>query len=362
MVRRARRFLYASTYFYQYDRYGREYATELLAACGRGVDVWLIIDGFGQRLARTLMDREERRRVADLFVALRRAGVHLVIYRAPHRLQRILGAGLHIKVQVADDGEAILASGNISATSFERWNEFAVALRGPIAAQLLEVLMGFIAAPDRSHLDLLRSQNQDRAWLPAATYCVAGCPTDDPSSLSPLVQRRPNPLTAELIRLIDGARRTVRITTFYFKPVPTLFQALERAALRGVAIEIHHSHRRALAPSDAPWVAATYYYRRCLDLGMRLYENRRGEHSKIIIADDRWAAFGTYNLEHAADDRLAEVMVFTGEPATVAELCRFVRRLRRDPDNVAVDPIGLSSLPLAVKAKRLAIYPFRRWV
>jgi len=364
MVRCAQEFLYTSTYFYHYDRYGREYAGELIAAASRGVDTWLVVDGFGQRIARALMSREEWRRLGALLTALRAAGVHLVVYRAPTRLQRLMGGGLHVKVQVSEAGEAILSSGNISATSFTRWNEYAMALRGPIAAQLLDLLMAFIERPVRSHLALLRPRAYSATGPPPAptTFCVAGHPASDPSPLSPIVQARANPVTRELVRLIDAARRTLRITSFYFKPAPALFRALERAARRGVQVEIHHSHRDALPESVAPWLAATFYYRRCLDLGMKVYENRHGEHSKIVVADDRWAAFGTYNLEHAADDRLAEVMVITDEPAIVTELVAVVKRLAADPANRPVDRTLLASLPLALKVKRLAVYPVRRWV
>jgi cardiolipin synthase len=363
LVGRARRFLYTSTYFYQADRFGLAYADALLGAARRGVAVWLVVDAFGQRLARSLMGRGERRRLADLFAELRGAGVRLSFYRPRRRLQRLLGGGLHVKVQVGDDGEAILSSGNISATSFARWNEYAMALRGPIAAQLLGVVMGFVERPEPAHLALL----EDRVGAPSggtnrATYCVAYHPGDDPSPLSPLVQARPNPVTRELARLVASARRRLRITTFYFKPAPELFRALEGAARRGVAVEIHHSHRDALPPSEAPWLATTYYYRRCLDLGIRLYENRTGEHSKIVVVDDRQAAFGTYNLEHAAHDRLAEAMVVTREPAMVEELGRVVERIARAPENRPVDRTALASLPLGLKAKRLALYPIRRWV
>jgi len=364
MVRSAREFLYTSTYFYHYDRYGREYAGELIAAAGRGVDAWLVIDGFGQRIARALMSREEWRHLGALFTALRAAGVHLVVYRAPSRLQRLMGGGLHVKVQVSEAGEAILSSGNISATSFTRWNEYAMALRGPLAAQLLDLLMAFIERPERAHLARLTRRAYSATGPPQSptTYCVAGHPADDPSPLSPIVQARVNPVTRELVRLIDAARHTLRITSFYFKPAPVLFDALERAARRGVQVEIHHSHRDALPESVAPWLAATFYYRRCLDLGMRLYENLHGEHSKILVADDRWAAFGTYNLEHAADDRLAEVMVITDEPTIVAELVAVLERFAADPENHPVDRTLLPSLPLALKIKRLAVYPVRRWL
>jgi len=364
MVRCAREFLYASTYFYHYDRYGREYAGELIAAASRGVNTWLVVDGFGQCMARALMSRQEWRRLRALFNALRDAGVHLVVYRAPTRLQRLMGGGLHVKVQVSEAGEAILSSGNISATSFTRWHEYAMALRGPLAAQLLDLLMAFIERPVRSHLARLQARAYSATGPPSSptTYCVAGHPAADPSPLSPIVQARVNPVTRELVRLIDAARHTLRITSFYFKPAPVLFRALERAARRGVQVEIHHSHRDALPASVAPWLAATFYYRRCLKLGIRVYENLHGEHSKILVADERWAAFGTYNLEHAADDRLAEVMVITDEPAIVAELVAVLERLAADPENRPVDRTLLPSLPLALKVKRLAVYPVRRWV
>jgi cardiolipin synthase len=361
MVRAARRFLYASTYFYQYDRYGIAYARELLAARRHGVSVWLVIDRFGQQLARTLMTAREQQELERLFAALRDAGVHLQLYHPPGLLQRLVGGGLHIKVQVSEAGEAILTSGNISATSFAQWHEYAVVVRGRLAAELLATLMEAIDRPERADLAVLRRQSR-RDAVPDTTYCVAHYPCADPSPLSPFVQSRWNPVTRELVRLIDGAQSRVRITTFYFKPAPELFRALERAALRGVEIEIHHSHRDALTPSDGPWISTTFYYRRCLALGMALHENRRGEHSKIVLVDDRWAAFGTYNLEHAADDRLAEVMVVTGDAAIVGDLHRALDRLRYDPANHRVDPGRLARLPLSVKAKRLALYPLRRWV
>ena len=55
MIREARRFLYLSTYYIEYDDYGAELIALLLAAQRRGVAVNLLIDGFGQRLGGVLM-------------------------------------------------------------------------------------------------------------------------------------------------------------------------------------------------------------------------------------------------------------------------------------------------------------------
>ena len=55
MIRAAREFLYLSTYYIEYDAYGIELLEALAAAQGRGVQVHLLIDAFGQRLGGVLM-------------------------------------------------------------------------------------------------------------------------------------------------------------------------------------------------------------------------------------------------------------------------------------------------------------------
>src|SRR5450432_1106063 len=58
MIHDARLFLYLSTYYIEYDSYGIELLTALVAAVGRGVAVNLLVDGFGQRLGGVLMSRQ----------------------------------------------------------------------------------------------------------------------------------------------------------------------------------------------------------------------------------------------------------------------------------------------------------------
>jgi len=356
MVGAARRFLYLSTYFYHPDRYGREMAEALLAAARRGVDLWLVVDGFGQRLAGALMSRRERVAARRLWPTLAAAGVHVCRYTPRRPLQRLLGGGYHIKVQVSEQGEAIYASGNISATSFTGWNEYAVAVRGSVVREMLASVMAAIERPERDHLDGLGPEAPD----PATRY-VAHLPCDDPSPVSPFRQRRPNPVTDALIALIDRAEHRLAITSFYFKPAPPLLAAVVRAARRGVAVEIIHSHRDALPASPAPWLAATFTYPRLLAAGVALFERRGGEHSKIVVVDGREAAVGTYNLEWAAHDRLAESMLLTREPAIVAELDGVVAAIRAEPTVGRVTAADLASLSPALRLRRALLYPVRRW-
>lgn len=357
MVERARRFLYLSTYFYHPDRYGREMAEALVAAAARGVDVWLVVDGFGQRLAGALMSRAERVAARRLWPTLAQAGIHVCRYTPGPPLQRLFGGGYHIKVQVSEAGEAIFASGNISATSFDGWNEYAVAVRGAMVRPMLESVMAAIDRPERAHLDALGPPPQGDT----PSRYVAHLPCADPSPVSPFRQRRPNPITDALVELIDRAEQRLSITSFYFKPAPLLFAAVARAAGRGVAVEIVHSHRDALPASPAPWLAATFTYPRLLAAGVAIFERRGGEHSKIVVVDGREAAVGTYNFEWAAHDRLAESMLFTREPSIVADLAAVIGAIRAHPTVGRTDAADLAALPPGLKLRRALLYPFRRW-
>jgi phosphatidylserine/phosphatidylglycerophosphate/cardiolipin synthase-like enzyme len=127
-------------------------------------------------------------------------------------------------------------------------------------------------------------------------------------------------------------------------------------------VEIHHSHRDALPATELAWIAAAAHYRRLLAAGVTIYENRHGEHSKIVLVDDDYVAFGSYNFEHAAHDRLAEAMLATRDPAAVHPAQAIFAELRRHPDNVRVTPQWLSALPARLRLKRTLLGPFKRWM
>ena len=96
MIREARRFLYLSTYYIEYDQYGVELLAALLEAQRRGVAVNLLVDRFGQRLGGVLMTRDLRTALATRLDDLRDAGAIVAFYAPRHYLQRRLGGGQHV--------------------------------------------------------------------------------------------------------------------------------------------------------------------------------------------------------------------------------------------------------------------------
>ena len=178
----------------------------------------------------------------------------------------------------------------------------------------------------------------------------------------PLGWPGPNQVTDRIIDMLDTARETVRLTSFYFKPVAPLMTALITAARRGVHVEVYHSHRDALWATDLAWLAAAVGYERLLEAGIRVYENLHGEHSKIVLVDGAWVAFGSYNFEDAAHDRLAEAMLATRDGRAIAHATTIFEELRVDPHNVPVSDRFLRSLPRGLRLRRALIGRFKRWM
>lgn len=362
MVREARSFLYLSTYYVEHDAYGLGLLAELIAAQRRGVAVNLLVDGFGQRLGGVLMSGADKAALAARLDELRRAGAVVTTYNPARRLQRWLGGGQHVKIQVSDAGEAIFGSSNMSRSSFEGWNEYAVALRGSVVPALLESYRDIGGEVDESHLRQLREAARGGAADDVALDYWLCNPNRSQGAAGPLGWRGQNVVTDGLIGRIALARASIWITSFYFKPVEPLLAALIDAARRGVQVEVYHSHRDALPATDLAWIGAAAHYHRLMKAGVRIYENRHGEHSKIVLVDNEWVAFGSYNFEHAAHDRLAEAMLASRDTRATEPAAAIFAELRRHPDNLLVTPQVLAGWPAKLKARRWLFGRFKRWL
>jgi cardiolipin synthase len=361
MIREARSFLYLSTFYVEYDVYGIELLTALLAAQERGVAVNLLIDGFGQKLGGVLMSVQAKADLAARLAALRAAGAVVTVYRPERYAQRVLGGGQHVKIQVSEAGEAIFGSSNITRSSFEGWNEYSVAVRGPVVLELLESYRQIGGEVAESHLKRLREATCDAVADLSLEYWLCN-PNLLQTGSGPLGWRGQNLVTNRLVEMVDAARESVRITSFYFKPVEPLLAAVERAAQRGAHVEVYHSHRDALPATDLAWIAAAANYDRLWKAGVGVYENRHGEHSKMVLVDGAYVAFGSYNFEDAAHDRLAEAMLASRDQRAVKPASAIFDGLRRHPDNIMATPDRLGRLPMRVKAKRAMFGRFKRWM
>lgn len=117
-----------------------------------------------------------------------------------------------------------------------------------------------------------------------ALQFVIGGPIDD----------QPN-IEQAFVRLIYGARSSIKIQTPYFLPTETLHRALVSAALSGVDVEIMLPERN---DSRVTSYAIASYIDSLLEVGIKVYWYASGFlHSKLMMVDGVVSAVGSANLD-----------------------------------------------------------------
>jgi cardiolipin synthase len=119
--------------------------------------------------------------------------------------------------------------------------------------------------------------------------------------------------------LIEGASRSVRISTPYFLPDKAFRRAIVRAARRGVQFSLvvpgAHTDQRMVR------LASRSRYGELLEAGVRIFEYRPGmTHVKALMVDDLWSTIGTTNIDNRSFEHNDEVNVVIRDPAIAARL------------------------------------------
>ena len=303
-IEAARHTVALASYIFGDDRAGKPFVAALSAAVKRGVQVRVLIDGFGTRYTWPPVER-----------ALRAAGVRTALF-----LPGIRDAGLgffnlrsHRKVLTVDGRLAFTGGINIQARNIHADNpprmvrDLHFRLEGPIVGQLQEVFAEDWAFTTREVLD-------GPGWFPtllAVGESTARAYTDGPDGDIEI-------LRTVLLGAIAGARESVRVVTPYFLPDQGLIGALHVAALRGVQVDI-------VLPSkvNIPLVqwAATAQLWQVLRPGCRVYETPMPfDHTKLLVVDREWVLFGSSNWDPRSLRLNFELDVECHDPRLAAQM------------------------------------------
>lgn len=288
----ARASIHLETYIYASDNVGLRVTDALAAAAARGVQVRVLIDGFGG-------GEYARRLVRELGAQ----GAEVRIFRPERwwRLERKLLRRLHRKIVVIDDRVAFVGGINIiddhNVPSAERGHvgprfDFAVRCEGPIVAPIalatrqLWWMLSFVrrtaGTGPRPHLGAQPRLNALPGGV-AASFLLR----------DNLRHRRT--IERAYLEAIGGARDDVVLANAYFIPGRRVRTALREAAQRGVRVRlllqgrveytIQHYAQRAL-------------YGQLLADGIEIYEYRPAYlHAKVGVVDGRWATVGSSNID-----------------------------------------------------------------
>ncbi len=278
--------VYLETYIFADDVTGRAVAAALGQAAARGVEVRVLVDGFGAHGF-----------AAGLGAELMAKGAEVLVYRPDigrlrlrrHRLRR-----MHRKLAVVDARIAFVGGINViddmdTPHQVPPRYEYAVSVEGP--------LLPVIHHAARQLWQLVRWATF-RQRLPAPPPILAApsrCGDMDAALLlrDNLTHRRD--IEEWYLDAIGTAEREVVIASAYFLPGRHFRRALTDAARRGVRVVV-------LLQGRVEYVLLHYatqaLYGALLRAGVRIVEYHKSFlHAKVAVVDDDWATVGSSNID-----------------------------------------------------------------
>lgn len=264
LVEGAQRSLKLLYYIYAEDAAGRRVHAALIAAAVRGVEVALIVDGFGSDAASH----------DSFFDPLTSAGIQVCAFH-PRWGRRYLLRN-HQKMAIADDARVIIGGFNVAQDYFTdegdtAWRDLGLWLDGPAVTQLagyFGALQAWTRQPRARMRDLRRalahwsSDGGQLRWL-------LGGPV-----------RRLSPWAAAVRRDLKSARRADLIAA-YFAPNPAMLRRLYRLGERARVLTASKTDNQATIG------AARFTYPGLLRRDVEVFEYQPARlHTKLILIDN----------------------------------------------------------------------------
>jgi cardiolipin synthase len=256
-------------------------------AAGRGVEVRVLVDGWGAKLY--LTRRLER--------ALREGGVQLMKYRpevAPwqfrtHRLRRLHRKVCHVDCEVAFVGGINIIDDMNTPHQKPPRLDFAVRVRGPLVAPIVQTMQRLWALVELVQLE--------RSEVPLFSDPIAIAPEGNQVAKFVIRDnlRYRRDIERAYLAAIRTAKREIVIANAYFFPGVRFRRALIAAADRGVKVTLL---LQARVEYRLLHYASRALYGQLLDAGVSIAEYHRSFlHAKVAVVDDHWATVGSSNID-----------------------------------------------------------------
>jgi cardiolipin synthase len=329
----ARERVLLSTYIFETNASGRRFIDALANAERRGVDVRVLLDGFGELYALPWAGQ-----------LLRERGVRTERFMRPSLWPPRLDINLrnHRKILVVDGETAFIGGMNIG----DRHLLGAGATRNPVADLHFRLLgpvvnqIETVFAEDWRFVtgEVLEPTSMDGSEPSGPAVCRAF--TDGPSEDL-------DTLSLILSNAVSAATERVDIMTPYFIPPPALIAAMQTAALRGVHVRVLLPDRSNLRFVD--W-ATRNMLGELLAFGVDVrYQPSPFVHSKLFVIDGHYAIIGSANIDPRSlrlNFELATEIFCDTTAGTLAEHCDRVGARSRAVMQSEVDE---RSLPIRVR-------------
>ncbi|MEH3033271.1 MAG: phospholipase D-like domain-containing protein [Aeromicrobium erythreum] len=282
------------------DGTGQAFKRALEAAAARGVEVYVVYDGFAN-----LVVRRSFYRFAP--------GVHVLRYPVYNAGTRPISPRRwgrdHRKILVVDDRVGFLGGYNVGELYATQWRDTHLRIEGSAVWDLANAFVDFwnMLRPDDR---IVTSGSTD--WDPRVRIH-----RNVPRQLV-------FPIRGMYLEAIDRATHHVHITAAYFIPDHDILDALLQARERGVEIDI-------IVPEISNHVVTDWlsrgFYGRLLRAGVRIHRYQdHMVHAKTCTIDGQWSTVGTANIDRLSLSGNYEINVEVVDPALAEHLEEVFRR------------------------------------
>ncbi|MFN6961658.1 MAG: cardiolipin synthase ClsB [Rhodocyclaceae bacterium] len=285
-IETAERTIQLETYIFANDATGRAVTAALAAAARRGINVRVLVDGFGAPDFAPGLGRE--------IVA---AGGMVDVYRpevARLRLERHRLRRLHRKLAVIDARIAFVGGINIiddtDTPGLGPRFDYAVRIEGPLVAPICTHMLHLWRLVGWARL-------RRRPPEPAPGICSPGATAGDVVAAFVVRDnlRHRRDIEEAYLEALDSAKQDVLIANAYFLPGRRFRHALIDAARRGCRVTVLLQGRVEYALLH---YATQALYGQLLAHGIRIFEYRAGFlHAKVGAVDEDWATVGSSNID-----------------------------------------------------------------
>ena len=311
-IAQARRTVWLATYIFHDDAVAQTLALLLADAARRGVQVRVVVDGFGSKAT-----------LATIRGWMCAAGVELAVFRPIDRWWSYLSPGqarrLHQKLCVVDGEVAFVGGINLIADRNDLhhgWSDaprldFACRVRGAAVAEVEQTVQAIwtramLGRVWRDELaGLMRSaQPVARARRLATRLRIVRPHRANPNVVQPPVSlafvvrdnlRQRRSIERGYMEAIQRARHRIDLVTPYFYPDRHFRNALAKAAERGVKVRLLLQGKIDYRIAG---VAARVLYDELLAKGVQIYEYTPAYlHAKVAVVDHDWATLGSSNID-----------------------------------------------------------------
>jgi cardiolipin synthase len=282
LIRKAERSIHLQTYIFEADETGILVAEALKTAAQKGVQVYLLLDGYASGDLPVVFQRE-----------LLDAGIHFRFFEPLLRSERFyFGRRLHHKILVVDQRFALVGGVNISNRYNDMpgqpaWLDWAVFTEGEIAQELFKVCVSLWFKSSKMVRNFM--MRHPPLAFPVNWECAIRVRRND-------WVRQLNQISGSYLDMFRRAENHVWIMSSYFLPGRIIRKSLINAIQRGVSVTVILA-----GTSDVPIAkyAERFIYRWLLRQGVRIYEYPKAVlHAKLSVYDRKWVTVGSYNVNN----------------------------------------------------------------